>query len=448
MVRQSPSTPEASGATSRFRLADLPRNARTLIAISTVNSLALVGVGSLVNPYLRNLGMSAAFVGLYFAVSAVVQGGASFVGGFLADSFGRKRIWLIGKTFQIGAYLLLAAGLRGSAILIVAALSGLSQIGSGAYSALQADSAHARWRATFIAVVQTANSLIGAVAPLAGGMIADRYGARWAFAAVLPLLLLVGGLISGLEDTAAGRRPRVVPAHMPASEVAAAGRRPWHVAVRAKLSDLAEGIVNGPFRRTAVVMLVYSLLNGASNGIIQIALPLLLRDRFAMGYAGIGGIQAAVALGSAMTMIVGARLADRHGRRRMMVGATAIGAMLFWTIPFLASAPQLYLLVFMIGLAANSANGAYGATMMECVAVRSRASFGGMIQGLSALGMALGSLGAGLTYSVQPMLPMIIAAGLYTCGALLMLLFLQETGASAQPRQPAAAGGVAAGQDM
>ncbi len=412
----TPVAPASPAPASPAKMA-LAGNARLLLIITTVNALALNAVGSLITPYLRDIGMSAAFVGTYFAVTSLVQGVASFAGGFLADSYGRRRIWILGKLMQIAAYATLATGLRGDGMVAVAVMSGLSQIGVGAMMAMQAEASQSGWRATYFAVVQTANQLISAVAPLAGGLVADRYGAGWAFLGVLPVLLLVARLVWALEEKAV---------KVPGSPAGGAGFR--LAGVKQRLAGLAEGILHGPYPRTAVVMLVYTLLNGVSNAAIGIGMPLILRERFGMGYTGIGAMNTVSALGSATFMILGARIADRHGRRRMMVFSTAVGACLIWLAPLMASVLQLSLLIFFAPLVGNCANGAFSATNMECITADVRATFSGVGQGINSLGMAFGSILAGLAYTIHPMLPVILSAVVFSIGASLMLLFLEETG--------------------
>lgn len=410
----------------------LSPNARLLLIVSTVNVLALNTVGSLITPYLRDIGLSAAFVGAYFAVSSLVQGLASFVGGFLADSYGRRRIWILGKFFHIAAFTALAAGLRGEAIIAVAVLSGLSQIAVGAVVALQAEAVHSKFRATYFAIVQTANQLISAVAPLAGGLVADRFGAAWAFLGVLPLLLAVIRMIGKLEEKAILKEADAGP-----DAKAAAGAR--LSVVKEKLAALTQGVLHGPYPRTAVAMLVHRLINGASNGAINIGLPLLLRERFGLGYAGIGAMSTVSCLGSAACMILGARLADRYGRRLMIVLTSVLCAGIAFLMPLATSVLHLYVLIFLATLVGNSANGAFSATNMECVSERSRATYGGVAQGINSVGMALGSVVAGVAFAVQPMYPILIAASLIGLGALVLGLFLEETGTfkprteSAQP---------------
>lgn len=419
----------ANPSTTRVAAGDRPRlspNARLLLIITTVNVFALNSVGSLINPYLREIGMSAAFVGTYFAIAALVQGFASFIGGFLADTFGRRRIWILGKVMQIAAYAVLAAGLRGQGMIVIAVLSGFGQVGVGAVMAMQAEAAHASWRATFFAIVQTANQLIGAVAPLLGGLVADRYGAGWAFFGAIPILLLVVRLISRLEERAAGISGGLTPGGRAGTATANATSR--LAATRSRLATLTKGILHGPRPRMAVMMLAYTLVNGAASGSIAIGLPLILRDRFGLGYTGIGAVSTVSAVGAASCMILGARLADKYGRRRMIVLSKALCAGIVWLTPLTSSALQLYVLIFFATLTGNSANGALLAAKMECIADESRATFAGVDTGIDAVGMALGSLLAGLFYVARPMSPVLIAAAALSATALIMIIFLEETG--------------------
>ncbi len=427
-------------------------NARLLLITTTVNAFAVSSVGSLINPYLRSMGNSAGYVGMYFAVSALVQAVASFAGGFLADSFGRRRIWIAGKVLQVASFAVLAAGLRGRGIILAAVLSGLGQIGMGAVLAMQAETAEAGWRATFFGVVQTANLLISAVAPLLGGLVADRYGAPWAFFGAIPALLLVIRLIMRLEEGAAGtaRTEGGSSLHPPAGEGAGIGLRRVATrlaAMRNRLALVAQGILHGPHPRSAFALLAYTLVNGISTGAINIGLPLLLRDRFGLGYTGISAVGTVSSLGAASLIVAGARLADRHGRRRLIILAKTLCAATVWLAPLATSAIGLYILIFFATLTGNAANGALLAAKMESIHESSRAAFGGVDTGVDSAGIALGSLVGGLAYSLGQLAPIFIAGSAITTSALVMAFFLEETGASNSPKRQLPAALPAAPED-
>ena len=414
----------AVGEGLRKQVAALHHNGRLLLLFSLINGFTLMSVGALVNPYLRGMGMSAAFIGTYFAISSIAQAVASFGGGFLADAIGRRRIWLIGKALQALSYLVLASGVGEPWVMVAAVLSGLSQIGSGAFSALTAEATGDASRATFFSVVRTIDSAVGTVAPLAGGFVADAWGAPTAFRLALPLFGLVALTISRMHES-----PRQVPSGV------VPGARPAAVGVRLRGFGrrIGDGVLRGPFPRTALALMGYNMVNGIGNGLIMLALPLILKDRFGLGYAGVSAAQTAISLGSAMVMIVGGRLADKRGRRLVMLSSSTSMSLSFMLLPLARSVWQFYALLFAVPLLGNAANGAFGATQMECVRPETRATFGGVCGGLNALGFAVGSVAGGVLYGLQPGLPITAAIVSNLAGCAVLWLFLEETGRRAQP---------------
>lgn len=411
----------------------LGRNARLLLAYALVNGTATAAVGALVNPYLRELGMSAPFVGMYFGVTAVVQGLAQLAGGVAADRWGRRRIWVAGKLVHAASYALLATGIRGPALMASAVMAGLSQISSGAYMAIAAEAVAGGSRATFYSVVQTITSVGGTVAPLAGGLIADRYGGAVGIAVSVPLFLVVAAILSRLEE-----HPRVravAAAAATGCATAEAGSPPSGIrAVRGTMAALVAAARSGPFPRTAFALLAYMLLNGFSNGLINISLPLLLRDRLGMGYTGLGGLVTVSALGTALMMITGGRLADKYGRRRVMLFTCVWVTVLFVLIPLASSALHFYVLVFVICLVGNAAGGAFSATTMECVKPGDRATFGGLTSALASAGVAGGSFLGGLLYQAGQTLPFYLVIAVTAAGTAVLFRFLDETGTTDRGR--------------
>ena len=71
------------------------------------------------------------------------------------------------------------------------------------------------------------------------------------------------------------------------------------------------------------------------------------------------------------------------------------------------------------------------ATSMDAVKPASRATYGGVAQGLTSVGAAAGSLAAGLAYDASPMIPVYVTTGLMALGAVLLAVFLQETNGGA-----------------
>ncbi len=383
-------------------------------------------MGGLGQPYLRELGMSTVFIGRHF-VAAGVQAAASFGGGFLADAFGRRRIWLAGKGMHIAAFAVLACGVTGPALFAAPVLSGLSQIGVGVYSATTADATDGSGRATFFAILRTVDSTVAVLAPLAGGLIADCWGVRTAFVLAIPMLIGVALIIRRLHE------PPRCPGGLSASRSPAAKGLASGLAAR-----LVDGVVHGPYPRTAYVMTGFQLLNGLGNGLIGLAIPLILKDVFGMGYTGINAAQTTAALGSALTMVVGGRIADRRGRRTMMLASSLAGTAAFAFMPVVNAGWQFYVLLFALCLLDNAAAGAFSATTMECVKPAVRATFGGITQGIWSGGYALGNLAGGLLYTAGADAPAIAVIAVNALTTALLWAFVEETGRTRRPRGPTA----------
>jgi MFS family permease len=412
----------------RTQLGALSHNGRLLITFALVNGVALMGVGSLINPYLRNMGLSAAFIGTYFAVSSIAQAVASFSGGFLADAVGRRRVWLFGKALQAASYIVLASGVGTPWIMAAPVLAGLSQIGAGAYLAVTAEAAGDGQRATFFSVLRTFDAVVGTVAPLVGGLVADTWGARTAFLLVMPLFAIVAMIINRLQESPAA------PVPVPRDEV-----RSGVVSRLQRLaSRLRDGVLRGPYPRTATAIMGYQLVNGFSNGIINLALPLMLKDRFGLGYAGIGAAQTAISLGTAVMLIAGGRMADKRGRRVVILASTLSFSLIFILLLFVNAVWQFYALLFVGCLLGNAAGGAFGATAMECVRGEVRATFGGVCQALHAAGLAAGSIIGGILYVVQPNHPITAAIFSNLIGLVVLWALLDETGRKSQTARAAA----------
>jgi len=409
----------------RTQLGALSHNGRLLITFALVNGIALMSVGSLINPYLRNMGLSAAFIGTYFAVSSIAQAIASFSGGFLADAVGRRRVWLFGKALQAASYIVLASGVGAPWIMAAPVLAGLSQIGAGAYLAVSAEAAGDGQRATFFSVLRTFDAIVGTVAPLVGGLVADTWGARTAFLLVMPLFAVVAMIIGRLQES----QPTAAPVAAPRDKA-----RPSAIArLQGLAARLRDGVLHGPYPRTAAGIMGHQVINGFSNGVISLALPLILRDRFGLGYAGIGAAQTAISLGTAAMLIAGGRMADKRGRRVVILTSSLGFSVMFILFPFVTAVWQFYALLFVGCLIGNAAGGAFGATQMECIRGEVRATFGGVCQALHATGVAVGSIIGGILYVVQPNLPITAAIISNLIGVVVLWALLDETGRRPQP---------------
>lgn len=184
------------------------RNLR-ILAFSLL--LWLVGLSAydpLLAIHARNLGASPEEVGYLFASGLVVVAAGYLIGGVLSDRYPRREVmwvsWFAGAAAPAVYYLApswpwLFAGL---------AVYNLSYFGLPAINAYVAASVKPRALASAFALIGAASAL-GAVAgaPI-GGLVADRFGIRAAFALGLALFLLSSLWILGLAPDGA---PRAAP---------------------------------------------------------------------------------------------------------------------------------------------------------------------------------------------------------------------------------------------
>lgn len=106
---------------------------RQIWALFTANIINVLGT-SLINTFLaiymyQNMGISMTEVGLGFFIAAIIGAIASYIGGSLADSVGRKKILIAGLACQVGVYLMFSyaidAKLSFSYMVIVMAVNAL-----------------------------------------------------------------------------------------------------------------------------------------------------------------------------------------------------------------------------------------------------------------------------------------------------------------------------------
>ena len=149
--------------------------------------------GSMTGPffplYVLELGGNYVDIGLISALRAIVGILPSFLGGYLADAVGRKKM-LYSMSFLLSInQLLYAIAPHYTFLFIVVTLDALWEgIRSPSFGALIADSTKPRSRALAYAIWQITPSLFGLFSPYVIGVLMDSYGIlvalRWAYLAV------------------------------------------------------------------------------------------------------------------------------------------------------------------------------------------------------------------------------------------------------------------------
>ena len=163
----------------------------TLIATVAGSSLAFV-VGSIINVALPAMQdeFAAGATGAQWIVNAYLLplGALVLIGGAVGDHYGRRRVFLAGLMIFTLACLLCALAWNFPVLLVGRALEGVGAAMIAPTSlAIIADGFSGSERGKAVGTWAAAGAAAGAIAPLAGGVIVDWAGWRWAFVAVVPV---------------------------------------------------------------------------------------------------------------------------------------------------------------------------------------------------------------------------------------------------------------------
>lgn len=170
-----------------------PDKRGTLVATVAGSSLAFV-VGSIINVALPAMQeeFAAGATGAQWIVNAYLLplGALVLICGAFGDHYGRKRTFQWGLAVFTAACLLCAVAWNFPVLLIGRALEGVGAAMIAPTSlAIIADGFSGRERGRAVGTWAAAGATAGAVAPLAGGVIVDAAGWRWAFVAVIPIAI-------------------------------------------------------------------------------------------------------------------------------------------------------------------------------------------------------------------------------------------------------------------
>lgn len=389
-----------------------------LLRLMLITFFAIAGVGaysSVLTPWYRSLGYQSAAQGGLNSILQISAAFAAAVGGILADTYGRKNLFLAGQICRMLVVTLLLATRSVVGIIAVSIARGLVTIQTPAQSALIASYTDKTNRATMLGAFQTASQAGQAALPLIAGLLADRYGVRVPFllAFVLTLISLILSLY--LKND--------VPAKTRTSAGKGAAQEPFSVRLKRMFAS------DGKSRAVLITLLMAGSINGLANGAFNIVIPFWIMDRFTSTYAGISAIAALFSVGSLIVQPVGGRIADVRGRKGVMVWSATISIIAGVLIMASRNLWQLYSSMILLAITGNLASPAISAIYLEAVSDKDRATFSGLTTSLNSAGLALGGALAGLVYQFSPSLAWIgtLVAFMVSMPLYFIALKLQES---------------------
>lgn len=402
---------------------------RLLLVIGFLETTAFIFYTSVLMPYYRTLGFGPEVAGILNSVLQVSSAVTLLISGFAADRLGRKRLYIGGQLMRciVAGSLLFTKSYWGFVAIHV--VRGLGSMQSPAQNAIVAEYSDRSTLATSFAFVDTLAQFAAVCAPILAGAVADKYGVKVPFTIGLTLATVAVILGLGIKETKSGATS-AEPAKPSPSTAKTADRNPSGQ-TKSFLSQISDMFThNSPV--ALYLLLAANLVSGLANGTVGIILPFTIMDRFSDTYTAVSAVQTAAALGTMLVLVLGGRLADLYGRRRVIMTslilpptiALVFGATSIW---------QMYAVIMVVTLIGNLSSPAIRALHLEVVRQGDRASFSGLSSGLSSVGYALGSVLAGFCYKWSPNGAWIVDIILFTLSGVLFVM-----AASRHERSPGA----------
>jgi MFS family permease len=359
----------------------MPKGLRTYVVYSLVAGTGVFLYSGLIAPFGRSLGLAPATISLYYTVFSLVSVVTSFVGGLLGDRLGHKKVMTLGRLLWALQALLFAISRDWRLFILSAVVRGMVDLMVGPSMAMAGSLADDSHRATVFGVLAMVQSATGVLAPIVGGAIADHFGARAAFVAGIPLILVAASMIRTFPEPPGRQQAR-----------------------QGSLGPIIDALAR-PAGKVARLMLLFMVSNGVSNAILNLVMPLFVQDRFGVAYTGIGALGTASSLGTMATSILGGRLADKYGKGRTGATLLLLGAIPMIPLAFTTSISQIYLVFFLSSLFGNAASPGLQALVIESVPPEVRSSVAGVFHALFGVSYAASSAVMGQLYSMGQMFP-------------------------------------------
>ncbi len=370
---------------------------RRLVVVGFIEHLSADSYFSLIVPLAKTLGLDSRSVGTLTLLLQVTAALTAAAAGVMADRGGRKTVYVTGQCIRVAITLVLLTTHSYFGLAIVFVLRGLCSIQGPAQQAMLADFTHRGNRATILAVSQMLTELASVLMPIASGAIADTYGTRASFAVGLVLAAVAVGIGRGLRE-----KPAVIFDVVARQEGHPAMAAPHAAGRREPLAQGVRRMLSGKRGPSLILLLAAGVCNGLSSGALGILLPFTVMDRFSSAYTAVASADSVVAFGTVLVLLIGGRMADMGGRRRIILTTGMMFPLFMLSVFFINSLWQLEIILVITSMIGSIRSPAISAVYLEAVDDCDRAAFSGLQLSLNIGGMALGSVLAGIGYRLTP----------------------------------------------
>jgi MFS family permease len=193
--------------------------------------------------------------------------------------------------------------------------------------------------------------------------------------------------------------------------------RPYHAAVR----------VYNDYPRTFWTLAAVTFIDRLGGALIFPFFALYITSKFSVGMTEVGILFMLFSVPSIFGGLIGGALADRVGRKWVIIFSLTTTAVSTLLMGFIESLETFYVLAVLVGLLSEVGGPAYQAAMADILPEEQRASGFGMIRVIFNLAVVIGPAIGGLLASKSYLLLFIadaVASGITT---LIVLFFLPET---------------------
>lgn len=388
--------------------------------IAVIASSSVIGTlgGGMISAYVswyffKEIGGDPITIGLMTAIASIIQCFMLFLGGFIADYYGRRKILVLAAFYGVLSPLLYAVVQDWRIFVVSTIIAAFGAISNPASRAIVVDSIHPEKRATGIASLQVISNLPMIIAPGIGGWLFKIYGPDGfrlaciytAVTALASALIIFLFLKETMPHAGVGQKPKLLS--------------------NDTLKDFKECLIQMPNSLKALI-LSYALITFANSlvGQYYIFYAINIIRLTTLDWGIILGLQYLL---STILLIPGAWLSDRFGKRKVMILSVLTCAPC--TIIFALS--QSFLQAAIAALLLIAAGIYYAPVYMALQADLTPRAVRGRIIAIWAIGNAISAalgapLGGFLFQAVNPVAPFILFTITELVAAFLIIAVVRE----------------------
>jgi MFS family permease len=352
-----------------------------LLVVAGGLSGVVFGANTLALPlYLRSLGLSPFEVGLLVGGYVLFGTATGFFTSALADAYGRKKLFLLGRAISAASYLLLFLGVPPAVLLIFG-------LGGGSLQALIAEKSRSIDRnMSLMSSISTGLAILGASVPWVVGL---RDTMLVDMAVVLVTLALVMPVREGYRGT---------------------GR------VTLRLRSIRN-----------IARLSTDAMIGLGAGLILPLMSLWFSLRFGVTARQLSPVYMAADATLALAVLGAPRLAKAIGRVKAIVVTHAVGIALLIALPFAGSYLEASAIFVLRNAAMNMANPLFSSLVVTIIPEEERARGSSLVNLIDGLPRSVGPWVTGYIFSTGDLtLPFFITASLYTAATAAFYLLFKD----------------------